>query len=111
MTVVVDTNIFIISLTSKSPFHRIYAALTNQQLTLAVSNEIILEYLEIIGKKYSQRVAHEFINLLAELPNVIFINIYYNWNLISADNDFQQMPSLGEMASVSPIMVLSDAII
>lgn len=77
MTVVVDTNVFIISLTSKSPFHRIYTALTKGQFTLAVSNEIILEYLEVIGNKYSQRVAHEFINLLAELPNVIFINIYY----------------------------------
>ena len=87
MTAVVDTNVFVISLTSKSPFHRIYTALTNQEFTLAVSNEIILEYLEIIGKKYSQRVAHEFINLLAELPNVTFINIYYNWNLISADKE------------------------
>lgn len=87
MIVVVDTNIFVISLTSKSPFHKIYQALVKGEFQLAVSNDILLEYVEIIERKYSQRVAHEFMNLLAELPNVLFTNVYYNWNLISSDNE------------------------
>ena len=87
MNVVVDTNIFVVSLTSKSPYHKIYTALRNQEYSITVSNDILLEYHEIIAQKYSIRTAHEFLNLLAELPNIKFINVYYKWNLIAADKD------------------------
>lgn len=87
MTVVADTNIFVICLTSKSPYHKIFTALVSGQFTLAVTNEILLEYHEIISRKYSPRTAHEFLNLLAELPNVEFTNIYYQWQLIAADKE------------------------
>ncbi len=87
MTVVADTNIFVISLTSKSPYHKIFTALRDGKFSLAVSNEILLEYHEIISQKYSPRTAHEFLNLLSELPNIEFTTVYYNWNLIPADVD------------------------
>ncbi|MDZ4846630.1 MAG: putative toxin-antitoxin system toxin component, PIN family [Chitinophagales bacterium] len=87
MTVVIDTNIFIISLTSQSPYHKIYTSLVEQKDALAVSNDILLEYNEILSMKYSPRVAHEFLNLLAELPNVKQDTVYFNWNLIAADRD------------------------
>jgi putative PIN family toxin of toxin-antitoxin system len=85
MNVVVDTNVFVISLTSKSPYHKIFTALRNQEYSISVSNDILLEYHEVIEQKYSVRAAHEFINLLAELNNVSFINVYYNWHLIHVD--------------------------
>ena len=87
MTIVADTNIFVISLTSKSPYHKIFTALRDGKFSLAVSNEILLEYLEVISQKYSPRTANEFLNLLAELPNVQFTTVYYQWNLITADED------------------------
>jgi uncharacterized protein len=52
MRVVIDTNIFVMTLTIRSPFHFIYQSLVSQQYTLLLSNEILLEYEEIIAIKY-----------------------------------------------------------
>ena len=87
MIVVLDTNILVVSLTSMSPYHKIFTALKNNRFILAVSTEILMEYQEIISDKYSVRAAHEFLNLLSELPNVLFTTVYYNWQLIQADKE------------------------
>ena len=87
MTIVADTNIWIISLTSRSPYHEIFIALRNGKFDLAISNEILTEYHEVISNKYSPRVANEFIHLLTELPNVHYTTVYYYWDLIKADQD------------------------
>jgi putative PIN family toxin of toxin-antitoxin system len=104
MNVVVDTNVFVISLTSKSPYHKIFTALRNQEYSISVSNDILLEYHEIIEQKYSIRAAHEFLNLLGELPNVSFINVYYNWHLIDADKDDNKFVDCGIAAQVDFIV-------
>lgn len=44
MTVVIDCNIFVMCLTSRSPYHIIYQALVQKKYNLAVSVEILLEY-------------------------------------------------------------------
>ena len=75
-----------------------HSAIRNIQFL--VSNDILLEYHEIIEQKYSVRTAHEFINLLAELPNVSFINVYYNWNLIDVDKDDNKFVDCGIAAGV-----------
>ncbi len=43
MTVVVDCNILVMCLTSRSPFHIIYQALVAQRFELAVTTDILLE--------------------------------------------------------------------
>ncbi|MBW7871516.1 MAG: putative toxin-antitoxin system toxin component, PIN family [Flavobacteriia bacterium] len=87
MTVVIDCNILVICLTSRSPYHGIYQALVNEKFNLAVTSEIILEYEEIITDKYGIETTQAFLALLAELPNVRFHHTYYQWNLINADAD------------------------
>ncbi len=87
MNIVADTNIFVISLTSKSPYHKIFTSLVSGKYDLSVSNEILSEYHEVIARKYSERTANEFLNLLSELPNVRFAQIYYRWDLIEADKE------------------------
>ncbi|NCO54842.1 MAG: putative toxin-antitoxin system toxin component, PIN family [Bacteroidetes bacterium CG02_land_8_20_14_3_00_31_25] len=84
---VIDTNIFVISLTSRSPYHYIFSELINGNFELLVSNDILLEYEEIIITKYGKKTADYFLALLAELPNVIFVTPFYNWNLIKSDPD------------------------
>jgi uncharacterized protein len=85
MTVVLDTNVLIVCLTAKSSYHEIYQSLVQHKFQLAVTNEILLEYHEIISIKYSQKTADYFIELMHELPNVKFINVYFQWNIIRAD--------------------------
>lgn len=87
MTVVLDCNVLIICLTSKSPYHIIYKSLIKGIFNLVVSSEILLEYQEIIESKYSVSTANAFVALLKELPNVHFCTTYYNWRLIHIDED------------------------
>jgi predicted nucleic acid-binding protein len=73
MRVIIDTNIFVMTLTSRSPYHIIYQALIAQQYSLIVSTEILLEYQEIISLKYGQSTTDFFLQMLDELPNIIFV--------------------------------------
>lgn len=87
MTVVIDCNVLVMCLTSRSPWHIIYQSLVAGKFDLAVTDEIVLEYEEIIQKKYGVSTTHAFISLLSELPNVHYLNTYYRWKLIDADPD------------------------
>ena len=50
MTVCLDTNVFLQIFGRKQPYHQILRALLEGRLTLAVSNEILLEYEEVTVK-------------------------------------------------------------
>jgi hypothetical protein len=54
----------------------------NSKFELTVSDEIVMEYEEIISQKYSKATANAFISLLSELPNVKLVNPFYKWQLI-----------------------------
>jgi len=85
--VVIDTNVLVASLSSKSIYHWLIKLLLNEKIELYVTDEIILEYEEILGTKYSGSVAANFLVALKELPNVHFTQIYFYWNLISDPDD------------------------
>jgi len=87
MTVVIDCNIFVMCLASKSPYHVIYKSLISGKFSIAVTNDIILVYEEIIQQKYSNATANAFISLLSELPNVAFMHPHFQWQLIESDPD------------------------
>jgi putative PIN family toxin of toxin-antitoxin system len=87
MTAVIDCNILVMCLTSRSPYHTIYQSLVSGKFDLAITTEIILEYQEIIEQKYGAATANAFIALLNELPNIHFVTTYYRWQLITADPD------------------------
>ena len=87
MTVVVDCNVFVVCLTSRSPYHYIYRCLIEGKYTLIVSQDILLEYEEIIQQKYGPSTANSFITLLKELPNVVLVDPFYKWLLIDTDPD------------------------
>jgi predicted nucleic acid-binding protein len=52
-----------------------------------VSQDILLEYEEILQVKYGTDTASSFMALLALLPNVHHVHPFYRWNLISYDPD------------------------
>ncbi len=87
MIVVIDCNVLVMCLTSRSNYHLIYQALVYQQYQLVITTDILFEYEEIIQAKYNIKTANNLTTLLTELPNVTFINNYYRWNLIEADPD------------------------
>lgn len=85
MNLVIDTNILISSLSSKSKYHWIIESLKNNRYQLIITNDILTEYEEKLKDKYGQLVATVFIELLLNLKNVSLHNVYFNWNLIDSD--------------------------
>ena len=84
---VIDTNVLLVSISSKSQYHWIFQGLIHHEFELAITTDILSEYEEIISDKYSATVARNVIRTLLLLPNVIQVNVYYNWNLIQNDRD------------------------
>ncbi|MDZ7900914.1 MAG: putative toxin-antitoxin system toxin component, PIN family [Arcicella sp.] len=87
MKLVIDTNILVASLSSKSKYHWIVQALREGKFNLGVTEEIYLEYEEVLKQKYSIIVADSFLNSLKELSNVVQTDIFYQWLLIVSDPD------------------------
>jgi uncharacterized protein len=91
MRVVLDTNILLVSIPRKSKYRPIFEKFLAGRFELVISNDILSEYVEIIGEKASPVVASNIAELLLSLQNVHHVNIFYNWNLIKedpADNKF-----------------------
>ncbi|CAN2050660.1 putative toxin-antitoxin system toxin component, PIN family [Candidatus Magnetomoraceae bacterium gMMP-1] len=84
---VIDTNVLLVSISSKSQYHWIFQRLIHQDFELSITTDILSEYEKIISNKYSATVARNVIRTLLLLPNVIQTNVYYNWNLITNDRD------------------------
>ena len=84
---VIDTNVLLVSISSNSQYHWIFQGLIHNEFELAITTDILSEYEEIISDKYSATVARNVIRTLLLLPNVIQVNVYYNWNLIQNDRD------------------------
>jgi len=87
LTAVIDTNILLVSISDKSPYHWIYEGLRKGLYNLLVSTDIALEYEEIIGQHMGNDVASDVLKALERYPNVLSVHRYYRWNLIKADPD------------------------
>lgn len=87
LKVVIDTNILLISIPKQSKYHKIIQNLRKGNFDLYISNEIITEYKETLSEKINPITAVSICEALTLYENVIKINIYFNWNLISADPD------------------------
>lgn len=77
LRVVLDTNILLVSIPKKSPHHWIFEKLIANEFDLFISNEVLMEYEEIISRRFDFSVARDIIKALLILPNVYKISIYY----------------------------------
>jgi len=82
---VVDTNIIVAIIGKKSPFRWIFDKIINGDFILCVTNDIVLEYREIMSQKNGNDVSENFNNFLTVHPFVENYNIYFNFNLITKD--------------------------
>jgi uncharacterized protein len=85
--VIIDTNVLVSALSSKSQYHWLGELLLEEQLELFVTEEILLEYEEILKIKYSENVASNFLLSLRELPNVFYSRVFFRWKLITDPDD------------------------
>ena len=87
MRIILDTNALLISIGKKSQYRPIFDALLQEKYTLIISNDILLEYAEIIELKANALVADNIIELLLSKPNVEKNEIYFKWELLKIDYD------------------------
>lgn len=87
MKVVLDTNCLLMAISDKSYFHRIWRSFLKGDCTLCVTNEIIEEYVEVIGRNVSEKAAEAVIYLILTLPNVRYFDPHFRFRLITADPD------------------------
>jgi putative PIN family toxin of toxin-antitoxin system len=87
MTVVIDCNIWVMAVSSNSPYHKLVNHLANGNFHLLVTNDILLEYEEVLSSKYDHDTCLRFLLFLYEINFVVFKEAYYNWNLIHIDPD------------------------
>ena len=84
---VIDTNVLVSALSSKSQYHWLVELLLEEKLELSVTEEILLEYEEVLKVKYSDNVASNFLLALRELPNILYSRVFFRWNLVSDPDD------------------------
>lgn len=87
MTIVLDSNILVAALGKTSKYRPIFDALILEQFKLAVSNEVLEEYAEVVERQTNADVSKNVIQLLLSLPSLSLVHPYYRWRLIVADPD------------------------
>lgn len=89
LKVVIDTNVLLVSISSRSRYHSIYRSFIDGFYTLCVTTDILSEYEEILaspkhlGPEWTQYVLETIDNA----PNMEFATRYYRWELIKLDPD------------------------
>lgn len=87
LRIVLDTNVLLVSISSRSRNHWIFQGLLKGRFELLISNEILNEYEEVIGRKFDAETARNVVRALLLLPSVELVHPSYRWNLIAADPD------------------------
>lgn len=90
MKIVLDTNVLLQAISSKSFHFWIWEALRTKKLTLCVSSEILFEYEEILAIKRNPELAKLVLEVIILMPNVVRVETYFNFGLPGNDPDDQK---------------------
>ncbi len=85
--VVLDTNVLLVSVSNRSPYHWAYRAAVDGLVSLCLSTEITLEYEEVLAAHIGRAATDDVMAFLESAPNVVWIRAAYRWRLIAADPD------------------------
>lgn len=75
------------SIAPKSRYHCIWHSFLRGDYNLCVSNEIIEEYIEVLSRNISPRVAEAIVYAILSRHNVIRKDPHYSFGLIEVDKD------------------------
>ena len=85
--IVLDTNCLLMSIPRKSPYHKVLEDFLLGKFVLCVSNEVVLEYEEILTQKVGKDIANNIINAILSASNTVYISPQNRYHLIEADPD------------------------
>ena len=87
MKVIIDTNVLIAIIPSKSKYHFVYQQIKTNGFDVILSSEILLEYEEQLKFRYKFPSGDEELESFVAYDNVEFITVDFFWNLITHDPD------------------------
>lgn len=87
MRVVIDTNVILVSVFPQGKYHWLNEMIEKEKIEVLITNDILLEYEEIISRKSGLEVARNLFQMLLFSNNVLKVDIFFQWNLIDADPD------------------------
>jgi putative PIN family toxin of toxin-antitoxin system len=87
MRIVLDSNVLLVSVSERSKYHLIFKSFIQNKFLLCVSTEILSEYEEVISKVGNQILANNLLKSIENSSNTIWVNKYYNFDLIKVDPD------------------------
>ena len=85
--VVIDTNVFITIFKKDGSNRWMLEKILKGEWILCITNEIFLEYWEVLEQKTNSSVAYDIIDFLISHPYIHFIENYIRLNLIYKDAD------------------------
>jgi predicted nucleic acid-binding protein len=81
-----DYHCLLIAVPKRSDYHCILSDLNKGRYTLCCSNDILMEYEEMLLRFYLQ-IACNILNFIFYSLNLSLVMPYYKWNLITSDPD------------------------
>ncbi len=96
LKIVLDTNVFLVSLVSHLKYYWVFEKLINSKYELSISNEILTEYLEVVSQRYGLTETETKLDFLLLFPNVRLVIPYYHWQLIKNDDEFKMVLFCGQ---------------
>ena len=87
MNIVLDTNSLIMSISGRSDYHYVWQSFLRGEYILCITNEILEEYVEVIGRNISTRAADALAYILMTRENVIRTDPHFRFGLIAVDPD------------------------
>ena len=85
--IVLDTNCLLQSISRHSQFHQVWSDFIGGKYMLCITNEILAEYEEIIGRHMSPLAAKITIEAILRANNTLRVDAQYRFNLIKSDVD------------------------
>lgn len=104
MKIVVDTNCLVVSIPKKNPEYWLYEAFRAELFDWYLSNEILTEYEEVLGRFYSPMTASLVTNILLTAPNVVLTEPFYKYGLIPQDPEDNKFADLAISANVDYLL-------
>src|SRR3569833_3929810 len=108
MKIVLDSNVLLVALGKRSKYRPIWNAFVDGKIQLVISDDILLEYTEIIQRFSAPGLAEIVQEIFIESPDIILQQVYYNWNAIVADPDDNKFFDVA-VAANADYLVTNDA--
>jgi putative PIN family toxin of toxin-antitoxin system len=85
--VVLDTNVLLVCVSDRSPYHLIFKAFLENKYTLCVTTDILDEYAEILTRFSGLALSNLVLETIENAPNTRLITRYFAFDFIKIDPD------------------------